>query len=91
MGTGVSVPAGQELLCRAALGSQQILFLPAQLHDPASAESPAVFGCKFIVLPEGWSRRSVSVLGQCEGELASPASPAVCAQFGVHLSTLTGH
>lgn len=31
-----------------------------------------------------------NVLGQCRGELASPASPAVCAQPGVHLSTLTG-
>lgn len=53
-GTGQSLPAGQELLCRTALGSQQTPFLPAQLPDPASAEAPGVFGCKFIVLPEGW-------------------------------------
>lgn len=57
METGLSVPAGQELLCRTALGSQQIRFLPAQLHGPASPEGPGVFGCKVIALPEGWSRK----------------------------------
>lgn len=52
---------------------QQIPFLPAQLLDPASAEAPGVFGCEFLVLSEGWSRKSVPVLGQ----VSWPALPAL--------------